>query len=407
MRGRDIVVAGAVALVASGMFELPGLDRLRGLSADVLFGLRHVAFGTRYAPAESPSVVVAIGEETYRRPPFKEVPKVMWTPQIARVMDAVTAGGAAVVGFDVILPTSVESYISGFDQPLLVSLRAASQQNKVVLTMVQHRAKPITPHPAYSFAVGHGKNIRSANVFEDSDGVIRRAPLLFRSLDAQLRERTETSFALEFAARATGRAPHTDSVDGVSLDGYVVPGSRAGNLLINFDGGSHNVPTFSLADLLECAEQDRFDFFREHFAGKVVLFGTVLDVEDRKLTSKRFATGGADVSASNRCVLDVMPGLYRSNTDRDTIPGVYVHAATVNNLLHHDALSESSSPVRLFTTFAITMAAAIIVVALSPLTAGMAVAAGIVAWTGAATVMFQNGVVVPLLPVVAADCCPS
>ena len=77
MRGRDLVVAGAVALVASGIFELPGLDRLRGLSTDVLFGLRHVAFGARHAPADSPSVVVAIDEETYRRPPFKDVPKVM------------------------------------------------------------------------------------------------------------------------------------------------------------------------------------------------------------------------------------------------------------------------------------------------------------------------------------------
>ena len=103
------MVAGAVALVASGIFGLPGLDPLRGLSTYVLFGLRHVAFGARHAPADSPSVVVAIDEETYRRPPFKDVPKVMWTPQIARVMDAVTAGGAAVVGFDLILPTSVES----------------------------------------------------------------------------------------------------------------------------------------------------------------------------------------------------------------------------------------------------------------------------------------------------------
>ena len=41
MKGRDILVAGLVALAAGGILELPGPDRLRDLSTDLLFALRH------------------------------------------------------------------------------------------------------------------------------------------------------------------------------------------------------------------------------------------------------------------------------------------------------------------------------------------------------------------------------
>ena len=61
-------------------------------------------------------------------------------------------------------------------------------------------------------------------------------------------------------------------------------------ITLNFAGGADDIPTYSLADLRACAEKDDKDFFRRHFDGKVVLIGTVLDVEDRKITSKRFAT---------------------------------------------------------------------------------------------------------------------
>ena len=61
-------------------------------------------------------------------------------------------------------------------------------------------------------------------------------------------------------------------------------------LTLNFQGGADDIPTYSLADLHACASKDDKDFFKRHFGGKIVLIGTVLDVEDRKITSKRFAT---------------------------------------------------------------------------------------------------------------------
>jgi adenylate cyclase/guanylate cyclase len=46
----------------------------------------------------------------------------MWTRQIAAVMNAVLDGGASVVGFDLISPTSVERHVRGFDREFLKAL---------------------------------------------------------------------------------------------------------------------------------------------------------------------------------------------------------------------------------------------------------------------------------------------
>ena len=67
------------------------------------------------------------------------------------------------------------------------------------------------------------------------------------------------------------------------------------------------------------------------------MIGTVLDVEDRKITSKRFATAPEGARAE-RCAL---PFLLRARQfTRDSIAGVYIHATAVNNLLRGDGLIE-------------------------------------------------------------------
>jgi adenylate cyclase len=219
---------------------------------------------------------------------------------------------------------------------------------------VQHQAKSISPFPGYSYAVGHQKNIRAANAFEDSDGVVRHLPLTFRSevrsSGGVTSERIDPSLALELAARGAGERPTLDKYGLVSLAGYTVPMTNTGKdektMLVNFDGGAGTIPTYSLADLLACDVAKNTEYFRKHFAGKVVLFGAVLDVEDRKLTSKRLATGPEGRNQPERCALPVMDGLFRADVIRDTIPGVYVHAAAVNNLLRHDALREPGPEIR-------------------------------------------------------------
>ena len=130
---------------------LPPFSLIHGWSIDALTALRWEVFGTRRDPASTPVAVIAIDEETYETPPFKGSPTLTWTTEIGRVLNAVIDGGAKVVGFDIVFPTSIEqseipfgddllgARIRGFDRPFLRSLATGSAAGKVVLGEISAR----------------------------------------------------------------------------------------------------------------------------------------------------------------------------------------------------------------------------------------------------------------------------
>ena len=265
--------APLIAAVIAVLFLFAGpADWLRGPSLDALLLLRTSLFDTPRSH-EPPVAIVALDEETYRRPPFRGTPKVLWTPEIARVLNAVLDGGASVVGFDLILPTSVETRLPGHDHPLMLALRRGDQESRIVLARVQHQTKPISPFPGLAIAAGRGRNIRFVNVFSDPDGVVRRVPYWFR-VAAPQGDVFEPSFSLEIAARHLGVTPDRIGESHTRLGGKSMrAAAKTQGLLLNFRPGSATYPTHSLADLYACAKEGRADFFRKAFAGKVVLFG--------------------------------------------------------------------------------------------------------------------------------------
>src|SRR4029077_18132084 len=168
-------------------------------------------------------------------------------------------------------------------------------------------------------------NIRSLNVYNDPDDVVRRIPLAV-VIDGN----RVPSMAVELAARALGTAPTT-------LSAYRIASAVPDTIALNFDGGAAAIPSFSLADLRACDEKGDREFFPRHFDGKVVLIATVLDVEDRQVTSKRFANAPEN-PIGPRCALPAPPP--STVFARDSTPGVYTHATAVNNLIRGDALIE-------------------------------------------------------------------
>lgn len=402
---RDAAVAAVVALAIGLAITTPPFERLRGLSLDVLTALRWHAFGAGRDAAASPAVVIAIDEETYRTPPFSGTPNVTWTGELARVLTAVVEAGASVVGFDLVFPTSIEqseirfgdeslgARVRGFDRDFLRALALAARSGKVVLGHVQH-SEPILPAPGQRIAVGHARNIRALNFYSDPDDVVRRVPLRFVVDGAPV-----PSMAVELAARALGAAPEFSADGALTLHGYRVPSAVPNTLTLGFRGGAEDVPTHSLADLRACVEKGDTEFFRRHFAGKVVLIGAVLDVEDRKITSKRFATL-PEGARSARCALPPRPA---GGPARDSIAGVYVHAVAVNNLMLRSAVEEAGAGGRVAAAVALAAVAALAALRLSPGIAVLATLALTAAWLGAATLAFRENFAPPLIePLVAA-----
>ncbi|WP_027567871.1 adenylate/guanylate cyclase domain-containing protein [Bradyrhizobium sp. URHA0013] len=374
---RDIVAAILIALLAGAIVTSPPLQTLQGLSLDILTALRGKLVGDHRDPATSPVVVVAIDGETYDTLPFKGSPTQTWTREIGRVLGSIDDGGAKVIGFDVIFPSSIEqseipfgdaslgSRMRGFDRDYLIALRKLSDSGKLVLGEILSNDHQERPDRAQQLAVRN--NIRALNVHTDTDDVIRRMPLSF-SIDGK----PVPAMAVELAARALAVKPEIAPSGTTELSGYAIPSAVPNTLALNFRGLGRDIPTFSFADLRACVEKGDRDFFRRAFGGKVVLLGTALNFDDRKLTSMRLS-GGYDGTPGPRCAQPAPASI--AQKARSDIAGVFVHANAVRNLIERDAVTELGFPLRSILT---VVFAAIVACAACVLAPGGA----LIAWLG-------------------------
>jgi adenylate cyclase len=398
---RNALVAVAIAALSGLIAVSPLLEVTHGLSLDVLTALRSELFGPRRDAAASPAVVIAIDEESYRAPPFKGSPTLTWTREIGRVLGAVIDGGAKVAGFDIIFPTSIEqseipfgeelvgARMRGFDRDYLRALAAAAAGGKVLLGEIHQREFSVGPSQGQRIAVRQQQNIRALNVYVDPDEVVRRLPLSF-AVDG----RRVPSMAVELAARASGVQPEFDAVGAMTFAGRRIAGVRPGTMALNFEGGADDIPTYSLADLRACLEKGDRDFFKREFNGKIVLFGTLLNLEDRKVTSKRFATG-LEAARAPRCALPAIT-VATDELVRSTIAGVYVHATAINNLLHGDEVRELSRWSVTAIAIGFALLAALLAGMLGPASAGLAFLGLVVAFTLGAVALFVRSIALPL-----------
>ncbi|PWC44925.1 adenylate/guanylate cyclase domain-containing protein [Azospirillum sp. TSO22-1] len=368
---RLLAAALAVGALAVGA-AWAALPLLEGPSLDTLYVAREMLYGPRPAPDPNRVAIVALDEETYRRPPFAGTPQVLWTPYLGKVLTAIDAVGVAAIGMDLVYPTSAEAAIPGFERDFLLALRNVGRAGRLVLAKVQHSTQPLLPHRGHALAVGGAPNIRSVNLVEDADGVLRRVPLTLATTAGE-----EPGLAAELVKRA---------------DGTVPPGR---SLLVNHPTAAGSFPVHSLADLAACADPA---YFERHFRGKVVLVGTALDVEDRKLTSNRWVTKPEGQNLPPRCALPVMEDLAGTGRRRDTVPGVTIHAAAVSNMLTGTTLTESSPGLTLGVLALAAALSAGLTLALSPLWAALGLGAVLATWGGGAAMAFQGGLVLPLVP---------
>ena len=398
---RDVAAAVLISLVAGILFASPLFARLQGLSLDALTALRWEFLGSGSDAASSPVVVVAIDEETYRTPPFRGSPTLTWTREIGRVLSAIVEGGARVVGFDLIFPTSIEqseimfgdepigARMRGFDRDFLRALAASAAAGKLVLGEIQSRDDPVRPSPGQRAAVRQQGNIRALNVHTDADEVIRRLPLTF-----QIDGKAVPSMAVELAARALGDRPAIDAEGSMTLGGYRVPSAVPNTLTLNLRGGGRDFPTYSFADLRACAEKGDPEFFRRQFGGKVVIFGTSLDFEDRKLTSMRLSSG-LEGQAAPRCALPAAGGA--RHVAFNTMAGVFVHATAVRNLVEKDAVVELAFALRAAIAAVMALVAAMAACMFAPVVALAALLGVIAGYTAAAVGLFVHSLAMPVV----------
>ena len=173
---RDQMVVAAIALVCAAASVSPAVRPIRGLSLDILTALRWEMFGRRHDPAASPTVVVAIDEESLHAAPFKGSPMLTWTGEIGRVLGAVAGrrrqGGRLRRGdpeFDRAVRDPVRRRHAGREGPrfrprLSACAGRGLRPGKVVLGEMLRGNQPVRPSPGQRIAVRQQQNIRPLNI---------------------------------------------------------------------------------------------------------------------------------------------------------------------------------------------------------------------------------------------------
>jgi adenylate cyclase len=366
--GRQLLLLGALLALPYSML-MQG-SQVQRLGIDLTLPMAEFIAPDQPTP---PVAVVVIDEDTYQR--FKETPQVAWTPLLGEALQAVDAAGAKVVGFDLVYPTTLESLIPGYDRRFLTALHSLGQEGRLVLGYAQTANGAIEPHPGQIVAVGGGANLRPVNLERDGDEVVRRYPAGFPSNDG----RAVTSFAAELVRRF-GMALPTDY------------------FLIDFTRDPARLPIYSLADVLQCSRhRDNADVLRDRLAGRIVLIGTALDVEDRHLTARRFSFERTPLPDTMGCT-GVGNAQIRLPTGRSS-PGVFIHAAAVETLLAGQPLQGTSLPVNA-AMIGGTWALIVLVLLRHPPLVGVVVAGtAMLAVYTAAALSASQGLVIPFLDV--------
>jgi adenylate cyclase len=377
VRGRNLILAAAIAVLVGGLLFWRGgnLDRL---SIDFLHLVHTRLWGP--PPISDNIAIVAVDEATYRDPYFRELPQALWTPYMGDILEKVLDAGPKAVGIDIIIGTTADSIVPGYDLPWLRALRRGADENRIVLGYTQHQTQPIMPTAQQRSAVRasiDGRNEHPVNLPPDPDGIARAYPLQFLNMAGIP--------VASFGAALASRVGSTASGDAV---------------LLNFAAAPQPL-IYSMADLRACAEAGDADFFSRQFAGKIVLFGGVLDIEDRRLTSGRFATQPEGRNLGPHCRVAIDPDSF-SGVARYDMPGILVHAAAIENLLGGTALRETGRPERAAALVLLSLLAGLAFLTMRPSRAAAAWLALALAWSVLSVALFTQFWALPWLTGLAA-----
>jgi adenylate cyclase len=213
-----------------------------------------------------PAVFVAIDEASLSTPELAALPRALFQPIWARLIDGLLDAGARRIAFDVVFAYAGADFnaggfrLPGYDQSLIDSLARGRE------AIVLGRFPSVPPASPFVDAVGRSR-VGVLDLQLESDGRIRSTATLVRLADGRV--------ALGFAALGAGLS--------------IRQAASAPRLLITPSAPLADTPTYSLATLLDClASKENAGHVRDAVEGRVVVVGTALLGEDEHRGPTRF-----------------------------------------------------------------------------------------------------------------------
>ena len=245
-------------------------------------------------PVLNDVVIVAADEASFTA--FDE-PFALWHGRIGALIDAMVVAQPAVLVLDMVLPSkSFDSVVPGIDHRLLEPLlRARGKLKLVVAQTVDDDLRPRAIFAPYVSLIG-APNVASAVLCLDEDSVVRRV-LPGPCDDTSASAGTEPQGLAQRAAVLLDAPPR-------------------GRGLIDYRRGDP-FTTVSMAQVLRWHADGDVDALRRSFAGKPVMVGVVLPLEDR---------------------LRAPVPLLAAEPGNTRLPGVLLHAQVLRSILNHGYL---------------------------------------------------------------------
>jgi class 3 adenylate cyclase len=321
------LLSGAASLVLAGFCGLSGL--LTGYNGffpalggpnGILYDLTlRLSQPLRRDIATVPAVFVAVDEASLATPELAALPRALFQPVWARLIDGVLDAGASRIAFDMVFAYAGADFHVGpytlpnYDQRLVDTL--TKNRDRVVLGRF-----PGTP-PAAPFleAVGSSR-VGVLDVQVESDGRIRSTAPLARLAGGRV--------AIGFAALGAGLS--------------IRQAASVQRILIAPNAPLADTPTYSFATLLNClASPGDAHRVREALAGRIVVVGTAVKGEDEHRGPTQFFGNTVHVPPSERCAPH--KGLVQLGQP-DEMPGALLQIGAIQS-------AASSHPVMLAPTW--------------------------------------------------------
>jgi adenylate cyclase len=290
------VLCALAAMVATTCVRDPlGAD---GRLLDLLIAARAIVFPTHETPSMEPVAVIALDVRSLNEPELAPYPRAFLAPVWSTVLEAVVEAGARAVGFDLLFAYTANRFVPNFDTPFIAAL--GRYRSHVVLA---RSASMLPAHPFLAALRFDEESLGLAEIAADSDGRYRRmAAILETSQGGAL-----PTLAAALLRRVKGPPMPTELV--------LTPRRHL-----------ERIPTYAVVDVLRCARQAP-EVLRPVFAGKIVLIGSTLPEEDRRVPSSRFLPPmRTDAPPLHPCGLRLLGA---SAPAASSVPGVFLHAAAV------------------------------------------------------------------------------
>ncbi len=361
---RAAAITIAVCAIAGGIVAqfADGVGRVDGFLYDAAIAARAAVMPAPVETRFAPVVVIAVDERSLTDPRLATYPRAMFGEIWERLILALVEAQAKAIAFDLLLAYSGNELKDGFDRPFMIAL--SRNRDRIVLG----RSAATLPAQQYRAALREDPGAFGLlEIVPDEDGIYRRVQAM-----------------------------------PVIIDGEPLPGLTAATL--NRSGGPamppevllaprrhlEAMPTYSLIDVLNCAESEPARL-ADVFADRMAFVGTTLPDEDRKRSAGRFLPEPEPVAAASepdKATCSLIPkGVSVSASDAEqaasTVPGVFLHATAAEAVLNDDLTEVLPIAWRVAAGVLSGGIGAVIGLTLMPwMAAGATLLAGIAAWAG-------------------------